>query len=525
VALKNKSYPSGDLLPGFSDVTEIGSGDYATVYSARESDSGRSVALKMLNVREISPHALESLLRETSVLETLSAHPNIVTLRRTDVTPDGRPVLVMDLCRRSVADVVVGARAMDPAQAVAVAIKIAGALETAHRAGMVHGCVTPHKLRMTTDGEPALADLGVARLRSFSDTAGEVDFATLHMAPEMLEGTTATTATDVYELACSLYFLLAGHAAFGTFDGEASAAVIMRILRDPVPPLLGHGVPLALSDLLVESMAKNPLKRPSTALEFADRLKRIEVGASWPTTNYFVVDGAAYRFLEPMPPGEDEGSGAPDPAADVESRQQAEAPADSPVASPAASPAADGAREGVDASVLWHTIKDDRRTQPGGSPRFGAGWIGPKAAAAVPVARHAPAPLVAPGTSVERRVIAPTPRRTVASRSGPAPAPSPTTNPNTGRRMVRPDPLLELLSAAEDEGRDPASPVLRPRFRDPAPPAPRRAERYPRAEELVDDLPGDDLSAQEVEEAIRHAGRGGAPHPPADTAGPTSTDT
>ena len=79
----------------------------------------------------------------------------------------------------------------------------------------------------------------------------------------------------------------------------------MRILRDPVPPLLADGVPLALSDLLVESMAKNPLKRPSSALEFADRLKRIEVAQAWPSTSYFVVDGAAYRFLEPMPADED----------------------------------------------------------------------------------------------------------------------------------------------------------------------------------------------------------------------------
>jgi Protein kinase domain len=515
VVLRYKSYQSSELLPGFTDITEIGTGDYATVYAAKESDTGRSVALKMLNVREISPHALQSLLRETSVLEILSAHPNIVTLRRTDVTPDGRPVLVMDLCRGPVAGA--GPGALDPAQAVAVAIKIAGALETAHRAGMVHGCVTPHKLLMTYDGEPALADLGAAGLRTFSDTAGQVEFATLHMAPEMLEGTTATTATDIYELAASLYSLVAGQTAFRTFDGEASAAVIMRILRDPVPPLLDDGVPLALSDLLVESMAKNPLKRPSSALEFADRLKRIEVAQSWPSTNYFVVDGAAYRFLEAIPAGEDDASDL-DRAVEAEPRHQAADPVPSLVAGHAEG--ADGA-EGDDATSLWRALTEQPRPRRGEVPRTSGGWMTPTPAATpAPVARHAPAPLVAPNTTAARRVVAPTPRRTVASRTVATPAPTSTTNPNTGRHIVRPDPLLQLLEGAAEAPGDPVTPELRPRFRQPGPlPTRSRAERYPLADGITadtggaDDGPGDDLSGQEVEEAIRRAGQAGPTQP------------
>ena len=146
MALRHKSpLEVSDLLPGYTDITEIGDGEMATVYSAKESESGRSVALKLLNVREISPADLETLLRETSVLETLSVHPNIVTLYRTEVTPDGRPVLVMDLCQGPVADGVAPEGGMEPAHAVSIAIKIAGALETAHRAGIVHGSVTPRQ--------------------------------------------------------------------------------------------------------------------------------------------------------------------------------------------------------------------------------------------------------------------------------------------------------------------------------------------------------------------------------------------
>jgi serine/threonine protein kinase len=525
VVLKHRGHQSVEFPPGFTHISEIGTEDVATVYAATDADSGRSVALKLLNVREISPDALQAFLRETSVLEALSAHPNIVTLHRTDVTPDGRPVLVMELCRGSMAEGATGQGgtgqgAMDPAVAVSVAIKIAGALETAHRAGMVHGSVTPHKVLMTQHGEPALADLGTAHLRSFADTAGAVDFATLHMAPEMLEGTTATTASDIYELACTLYTQLAGQVPFQPFDGEASAAVIVRILRDPLPPLTGAGIPLALSDLLVQSMAKNPLKRPSSALEFADRLKRIEVAQSWPPTDYFVVDGAAYRFLEPLPSSEDDASGRPDRAPEPGSLGPAEVPVVASVAGEA--------REGAEASSMWHALKDQPTDRPRPSPRFGVGWPSPKSdPVPMPVARHAPAPLVAPRTTSERRVVTPVPRRTVASRRVATGAPTTTnTHPNTGRRIDRPDPLLGLLSMAEEARRDPGAPELQPRFRDPGPRTPAsQTARHPEDGGVTDDGAGVELSAQEVEEAIRRADRLGGARRPGHGATPGPTDT
>jgi serine/threonine-protein kinase PknK len=485
MALRHKSpLEVSDLLPGYTDITEIGDGEMATVYSAKESESGRSVALKLLNVREISPADLETLLRETSVLETLSVHPNIVTLYRTEVTPDGRPVLVMDLCQGPVAHGVAPEGGMEPAHAVSTVIKIAGALETAHRAGIVHGSVTPRKLLMH-HGEPALADLGVARLRSSSDTAGVIGFDTLYAAPEMLEGTPATTATDIYELASTLYLLLAGHAAFRSFDGEAPAAVIVRILRDPIQPLLAQGVPMALSDLLVQAMAKNPLKRPSSALELADRLKAIEDAQSWPPTSYFVVGESAYRFLAPMPSSEVDEIGSLEPGDDAWSfagAAQPEAagrngvtglvplPAGSPGERTPRSNGTSGSQVPA-ASLLWFASTARDRIASHEPPRFDAGWVPPDrhpAWSPRPIARHAPAPVVAPTTRVERHVIAPTPIREIASRRIVASRPTPTTSPNTGRRFAAPDPLLRLLSSASPH-QDPATPVIHPRFLDPRP--------------------------------------------------------
>ncbi|HEY8302371.1 MAG TPA: serine/threonine-protein kinase, partial [Jatrophihabitans sp.] len=246
-----------DLFPGFTDIVEIGVGSLAVVFRAREQGTNRQVALKLLNVRDASPQSIESFERESIALGALSSHPNIVTLYRTFRTSDGRPVLVLELCTGAVADRLHSGAGVPVTEAVSIGIKIAGALETAHRAGILHRDVKPQNILVTEFGEPALADFGVAMLQSATQTtAGLFDFTTLHAAPELLEGGGTSAATDVYELASSLYQLIAGRSAFRAYEGESPASVILRILRDPVHPLSGVDVPVELSDLLIRAMSK-----------------------------------------------------------------------------------------------------------------------------------------------------------------------------------------------------------------------------------------------------------------------------
>jgi hypothetical protein len=123
-------------------------------------------------------------------------------------------------------------------------------------------------------------------------TAGLFDFTTLHAAPERLEGGATSAATDVNELASTLSQLIVGHSAFRSYDGESPASVILRILRDPVQPVIAAGVPVALSDLLLRAMSKDKDHRPPTAPEFAGELSQIEGGqgcprpGSWSGTQY-----------------------------------------------------------------------------------------------------------------------------------------------------------------------------------------------------------------------------------------------
>ncbi|HXA33297.1 MAG TPA: protein kinase [Acidimicrobiales bacterium] len=305
MALRRRSRQREDeSFPGFTDVVRIGAGGFSTVFSAREIEANRSVALKILNVHDVSEHAIGSFQRETFALGTLSAHPHIVTLYRTLATADDRPVLVLELCHGSVWERIRDQGPMAPWDSVAIAVKIAGALETAHRAGMLHRDVKPENVLITQYGEPALADFGVARLQSTSQaTAGVFGFTTIHAAPELLEGRDLSAATDVYGLASTLYQLIAGKAAFRSFEDEGPASVILRILRDPVQPLVAEGVPVALSDLLVSSMSKNPYDRPASALELADELRSIEAATNWPDTAYAIEETVAVEQRAPTRPG------------------------------------------------------------------------------------------------------------------------------------------------------------------------------------------------------------------------------
>ncbi|MDT4985388.1 MAG: hypothetical protein QOF95_2878, partial [Pseudonocardiales bacterium] len=178
-------------------------------------------------------------------------------------------------------------------EAVSIGIKVAGALETAHRAQILHRDVKPQNILVTEFGEPALADFGVAMLQSSTQTtAGLFDFTTLHAAPELLEGGATSAATDVYELASTLYQLILGQSAFRSYDGESPASVILRILRDPVQPVVADGVPVPLSDLLIWAMSKDKDHRPPTAAEFAVELAEIETAQGWPRTQFLIRDTA-----------------------------------------------------------------------------------------------------------------------------------------------------------------------------------------------------------------------------------------
>lgn len=145
---------------------------------------------------ELQQRSLAAFLEaDLRVLGLISGHPNIVTLYRRTATTDRRLVLVLEYCGESFDDRVRRCGALAPHAAVSAAIKVAGALQTAHLAGLLYRQVAPQNVRLNQFGEPALAGLGLAGLASVTGPASGP--AAYHAPPEVLEGDQASPLTDV----------------------------------------------------------------------------------------------------------------------------------------------------------------------------------------------------------------------------------------------------------------------------------------------------------------------------------------
>jgi serine/threonine protein kinase len=286
-----------DPFAGFDEVVEVGRGAFATVYRATEVGTARPVAVKVLHGLAPAGPDLEALEAEARALGAVSEHPNIVTLHRTVLATDGRPMLVMELCTGSLADQLARSGPIPVREAVALGVKLAGALESAHRARILHRDLKPSNVLLTEYGEPVLADFGIAGLHGTASGRSRLSGLTVHhAAPEVLLGSEASPASDVYGLASVLHELLTGHAPFFVTGEEDAAAVQRRIIVDPPPRLAAPGATAPLRDLFRCAMAKDPDQRPASALEFAQRLRALERAGGWPTTACR-IDG-----LEDLPP-------------------------------------------------------------------------------------------------------------------------------------------------------------------------------------------------------------------------------
>jgi serine/threonine protein kinase len=257
-------------VPGTVEVVEIGRGGFGVVYRAHEVDMGRTVAVKVLPpLSDDDDRARFD--RERRALGAVSHHPHIVTIYRWGHTPDREPYLMMELCERgSLARELERTGPIGWQRAVDSTIKVAGALETAHRAGIIHRDPKPENILLSSLGEPLLADFGTAKISEGQETGGEYLLVSLaHVAPEILDGAQPDPRSDVYSLASTFYELVTGAAPFEQ-DGETSMATMMRrIVEAEVPPLAPQIVPRPVAAAVVAALARAPQDRPPSAVALA----------------------------------------------------------------------------------------------------------------------------------------------------------------------------------------------------------------------------------------------------------------
>ena len=158
-----------------------------------------------------------------------------------------------------------------------IGVKIAGALETAHRLGTLHRDIKPANILLTEYGEPQLADFGIARMAGGFETAtGVITGSPAYTAPEVLLGRSPTPASDVYGLGATLFCALTGHAAFERRSGELVVAQFLRVAAEPTMARDLVQIPDDVSAAIGHSTESNPDDRPTTAADFGNKLRHIQ---------------------------------------------------------------------------------------------------------------------------------------------------------------------------------------------------------------------------------------------------------
>ncbi|MGM1028811.1 MAG: serine/threonine-protein kinase [Actinomycetota bacterium] len=290
-------------LPGYDYVSLLGSGGFADVFLYQQLLPSRKVAIKVLLRDAVNRKLIENFRHEANVMAQLSTHPSIVTIYGAAVAPDGRPFLAMEYCSKPNLGVRYRRDRFAVPEVLSLGVQIAGAVETAHRAGILHRDIKPANILVTAYNRPALTDFGIATSAGASDDASGMSIP--WSPPEAFQDPPRSSpASDVFSLAATLWTLLAGRTPFELPGGSnTSVDLIDRSQRGEISPLARHDVPQKLEAVLASAMDPEPSRRYATAVAFGRALQQVEAEMALPVTPLDVLDDA----LEPDAVDEEDG--------------------------------------------------------------------------------------------------------------------------------------------------------------------------------------------------------------------------
>jgi hypothetical protein len=282
-------------IDGYTVTKLLGSGGFADVYLYEQRLPRRPVAVKVLIPGAADGELLAQFSAEANLMAALSTHPAIVTIHQAGIAADGRPYLVMEYCSRPNLSVRYRAERMSVAEALRVGVRLSGAVETAHRAGILHRDIKPANVLTTDFGHPALTDFGISvhsATEQASNVGGTVGMSIPWTAPEIFaEGGGGDERADIYALAATVYTVLARRSPFDRPGGpNSSADLINRIRSAPVPAIGRSDVPAALERVLARAMDKNPAARFRSALDLGRAWQQVETELRLAPTPVDVLD-------------------------------------------------------------------------------------------------------------------------------------------------------------------------------------------------------------------------------------------
>src|ERR1700712_2509760 len=281
------SYIGKEIAGQFRILQHIGSGGMGAVYKAEQPEMNRFVAVKILHPKYVSrPDLVSRFRREARAMSHLS-HPNTARVYMYGQLDDGACYIVMEhLEGKNLAQITRAEGMLKPGRAVNIMVQVCGALEEAHRQGMVHRDLKPENIFLTSQGGiadfPKVLDFGLAKVTQREMRPGSLIltqegmvFGTPEfMSPEQARGQQLDARSDIYSLGCILYEMLTGKLPFDA--AQPMDYLALQIRGTPIP--VGERVPnlrlpVGLDVVVMKTIEKDPDRRHASAADFALALK------------------------------------------------------------------------------------------------------------------------------------------------------------------------------------------------------------------------------------------------------------
>ena len=257
----------GKAFGDYLIIRKLGQGGMGSVYEAKEIDSGRPLALKVLSHDLDSPDSRKRFLREGRLAASIN-HPKSVYVYSTEEI-DGTPVITMELVHGGTLQDELDQNGPLPIeQAVDSILQVIDGLEAAHAGGVLHRDIKPANCFVDENGDVKIGDFGLSissgpRLDTQVTAAGTFLGTPAFSSPEQLRGDELDVRSDIYSIGVTLYVLLSGKAPF---EGKNVLQLLANALeRTPEPPTSPNAkVPNGLTRAVLRCLEKNPEKRFSS---------------------------------------------------------------------------------------------------------------------------------------------------------------------------------------------------------------------------------------------------------------------
>ncbi|MCS7308687.1 MAG: protein kinase [Armatimonadetes bacterium] len=250
------------LAGRYEPLEKLGEGSLFAAYRARDLETNALVTVKLLLPAFADDTALVKALRECFHAASALNHPRIARILQV-TEHEGQLVLVTEFVRGiNLKERIRRVAPFTLSVGIDIALAVAEGLESAHRAGIIHGDLRPHNIIVSQEGLVKVTDFGLLPAFQASPLAQTVWLtrAAPYLPPEVSEGWQITPAADVYALGVILFEMITGGVPF---PADTPVAIALRHAKDPPPSprAVNPGVPRAVEGIVLKAMQKLPEQR------------------------------------------------------------------------------------------------------------------------------------------------------------------------------------------------------------------------------------------------------------------------